>query len=328
MSMEISPDEVQASFLYNDVHQLQNIKGNRDQQQALRQVSQPFEAVFLQTVLKHMRQANNAMRDPDSPLSSRQQDFYQSFYDGQLASEMSKKSHLGIAEMLVKQLAAAVPKGNGKPVSGAPSESARAAESFAVTMHAKPAQGKPIQAPWLPATVLDRIFGGAAEISADGAIAATSDPQKQNFINKLFPYAIRAARALGTSPSVLLAQAALETGWGRGILRRGDQSSYNLFNIKASPGWQGEQVTVAAPEVIDGQTVNQESPFRVYQSFAESFEDYVNFLRSNRRYAKALQHADNPERYFNHLQQAGYATDPQYARKLQGVWQQVQQMLE
>ncbi|HAD40643.1 MAG TPA: flagellar assembly peptidoglycan hydrolase FlgJ, partial [Plesiomonas shigelloides] len=141
-------------------------------------------------------------------------------------------------------------------------------------------------------------------------------------------YAIRAARALGTSPSVLLAQAALETGWGRGILRRGDQSSYNLFNIKASPGWQGEQVTVAAPEVIDGQTVNQESPFRVYQSFAESFEDYVNFLRSNRRYAKALQHADNPERYFNHLQQAGYATDPQYARKLQGVWQQVQQMLE
>ncbi|MGL5005877.1 MAG: flagellar assembly peptidoglycan hydrolase FlgJ [Plesiomonas sp.] len=328
MSIEIAPDEAQASFLYNDVHQLQNIKSNRDQQQALHQVSKQFEAVFLQTILKHMRQANSAMRDPDSPLSSRQQDFYQSFYDGQLASEISKKSNIGIADMLIKQLSAAVPKSNEKPVTGALSESARAAESFAVTMHTKPVQSKSVQPSWLQATVLDRLFGGATDVAVAPVDDAPSNSQKNNFINNLFPYAIRAARALGTSPSVLLAQAALETGWGRGILRSGKQSSYNLFNIKASPGWQGEQVTVFAPEVIDGQSVNQESPFRVYRSFAESFEDYVTFLRSNRRYAKALQHAGNPERYFNHLQKAGYATDPQYARKLQGVWQQVQQMLE
>ncbi|MGL4957616.1 MAG: flagellar assembly peptidoglycan hydrolase FlgJ, partial [Plesiomonas sp.] len=284
---------------------------------------------FLQTVLKHMRQASSAMRDPDSPLSSRQQDFYQSFYDGQLAVEMSKKSRIGIAEMLVKQLGAAVPKTTDKPA-GIASESARAAESFAVTMHAKPTQTKSLYASWLPDTVLDRLFGaGAGSEAVDSALnAQTADPQKQNFIKKLFPYAIRAARALGTSPAVLLAQAALETGWGKGILRHGEKSSYNLFNIKASSGWQGEQVTVSAEEVIDGQTVNQQSPFRVYRSFAESFDDYVRFLQGNRRYAKALQHTDNPERYFNHLQQAGYATDPQYARKLQGLWQQVQQMLE
>ncbi|MGL6295773.1 MAG: flagellar assembly peptidoglycan hydrolase FlgJ, partial [Plesiomonas sp.] len=303
------------------------IKGNRDQQQALRQVSQQFEAVFLQTILKHMRQANNAMRDPDSPFSSRQQDFYQSFYDGQLAVEMSKKSRIGIAEMLVKQLGAVVPKTTDKSA-GIASESARAAESFAVTMHTKPTKAKPLYTSWLPETILDRLFGAGSEAVDPALSVQVADPQKQNFIKKLFPYAIRASRALGTSPAVLLAQAALETGWGRGILRQGEKSSYNLFNIKASSGWEGEQVTISAEEVIDGQVVNQRSPFRVYRSFAESFDDYVRFLQSNRRYAKALQYTDNPERYFNHLQKAGYATDPLYAQKLQGVWKQVQQMLE
>jgi flagellar protein FlgJ len=116
---------------------------------------------------------------------------------------------------------------------------------------------------------------------------------------------------------VLVAQAALETGWGRGIPRHSDgRSSHNLFGIKADAKWQGERLTLPTLEYIEDVAVRTPASFRSYPSYGESFADYVDFLRSNPRYARALQLVDNSEGFARALRDAGYATDPSYARKI------------
>lgn len=150
----------------------------------------------------------------------------------------------------------------------------------------------------------------------------------QEFVATLFPHALKAAKRLGTTPAILIAQAALETGWGKSIIKNAAGSSNNLFNIKADKRWQGDKVTVRTLEYFDGTAVNMTSPFRAYESFADSFDDYVHFLQQNGRYSKALQQAANPETYISHLQQAGYATDPRYAGKVISILRRVQSLLE
>ncbi|MGL5007973.1 MAG: flagellar assembly peptidoglycan hydrolase FlgJ [Plesiomonas sp.] len=150
----------------------------------------------------------------------------------------------------------------------------------------------------------------------------------QEFVATLFPHALKAAKRLGTTPAILIAQAALETGWGKSIIQNAAGSSNNLFNIKADKRWQGDKVTVRTLEYFDGTAVNMTSPFRAYESFADSFDDYVHFLQQNGRYSKALQQAANPETYISHLQQAGYATDPRYASKVISILRRVQSLLE
>ncbi|GHA58998.1 rod-binding protein [Photobacterium aphoticum] len=103
--MKIAENDTHTA-LYNDMGSLQAIKANPDADNALAQAAEQFEAVFLQTVLKHMRQASEALQsdDEDNPFNSRQQQFYRSMYDSQLAMEMSRQKSLGIADMLVNQL--------------------------------------------------------------------------------------------------------------------------------------------------------------------------------------------------------------------------------
>ena len=119
---------------------------------------------------------------------------------------------------------------------------------------------------------------------------------------------------------MLLAQAALETGWGQYLPKAADGSeSFNLFGIKADSRWQGDSVTVNTSEFIAGQLTRVSAPFRRYASFAESFADYVSFVSGQARYAPALQAAANDGNYAQSLQQAGYATDPRYAEKIQQI---------
>jgi flagellar protein FlgJ len=147
--------------------------------------------------------------------------------------------------------------------------------------------------------------------------AAASGPEA--FTRTLWPHAEHAARALGTDPKALVAQAALETGWGRSVIRHPDgRSSFNVFGIKATPDWQGERVRVATLEYENGVAVRRHAEFRAYGSQAEAFADYVKLLRNNPRYADALGVTD-PAAFAQALQRAGYATDPAYAEKLQRV---------
>jgi len=144
----------------------------------------------------------------------------------------------------------------------------------------------------------------------------------EEFVRRLHPYAEQAAKELGVEPKVILAQAALETGWGRSLIKNSNGSnSFNLFNIKADKAWQGKQAQVATLEFDQGIPKKVNAGFRSYDSFKESFRDYVDFIKSNPRYGDALKKAGNAEQYMRELQRAGYATDPKYADKVMNIYQ-------
>jgi flagellar protein FlgJ len=144
---------------------------------------------------------------------------------------------------------------------------------------------------------------------------------KQIFMSQLLPHAQQAASELGVDANVLLAQAVLETGWGKSVIKnsQGD-SSFNLFNIKADKSWQGKQARVSTLEFDGGVARKEMAGFRSYESYKQSFDDYVSFIKSNPRYSSALKMAENPERYVHELQKAGYATDPNYAEKVLNIY--------
>ena len=118
----------------------------------------------------------------------------------------------------------------------------------------------------------------------------------------------------------MVAQAALETGWGRREILHADGSpSHNLFGIKAGPGWKGPVAEVTTTEFVEGRPVKLKAAFRAYGSYAESFADYARLIGTNPRYAQVMASADDAARFAQGLQRAGYATDPQYADKLARV---------
>ncbi len=142
----------------------------------------------------------------------------------------------------------------------------------------------------------------------------------QSFIDALKPHAERIAKEAGINPDVLMAQAALETGWGRRLVPgKHGGSSNNLFNIKADTRWSGDKSHVSTLE-FDGEVARKErAAFRSYANVEQSLQDYVDFIKEHPRYQQALQVADDPAQYAEALQSAGYATDPQYAQKIQSV---------
>ncbi|MGI3748201.1 flagellar assembly peptidoglycan hydrolase FlgJ [Pseudomonas sp. 15A4] len=147
---------------------------------------------------------------------------------------------------------------------------------------------------------------------------------KDDFVATMMPLAKDAAARIGVDPSVLVAQAALETGWGKSIMRQSDGgSSYNLFGIKAQGGWKGPEARAITSEFRDGQMVKETADFRAYDSYASSFHDLVSFLQNNSRYKETLKSADSPEQFVKELQKAGYATDPSYASKISQIAKQM-----
>ena len=200
-------------------------------------------------------------------------------------------------------------------------------------------QGKQGDAPqplvdmdWKPATAF--AAPQQAPLTINGVEATTpSAPSKTRFsspaefIATMLPMAEKAAKRLGVEPRFLVAQAALETGWGKSMIKQKDgTNSHNLFGIKAT-GWAGESAKVTTTEYVNGKATKEVAGFRAYDSFEHSFNDYVRLLENNDRYKPAIQVASasgNSERFVNELQRAGYATDPQYARKINQIARKVQ----
>jgi flagellar protein FlgJ len=144
----------------------------------------------------------------------------------------------------------------------------------------------------------------------------------QSFIEQLYPAAQNAAQQLGIDPKALLAQAAIETGWGKHMIHNtSGQNTHNLFGIKADRRWQGDRAMVDTIEFEQGVAATKKASFRVYDSFAESMQDYVGFVKQNPRYEEAVKQIQSPQTYFSELQKAGYATDPQYANKVISVFE-------
>lgn len=143
---------------------------------------------------------------------------------------------------------------------------------------------------------------------------------QDEFVATMLPMAKQAAERIGIDPRYLVAQAALETGWGKSVMRQQDgTSSHNLFGIKAGQSWQGPQARAITNEFRNGEMVKETAQFRSYDSYQDSFHDLVTLLQSKERYQEVLKSADNPEQFVRELQKAGYATDPNYASKISQI---------
>lgn len=145
-----------------------------------------------------------------------------------------------------------------------------------------------------------------------------------DFVNTMLPMAQEAAARIGVDPRYLVAQAALETGWGKSVMRAQDgSSSHNLFGIKAGNSWAGNSARAITSEFRNGAMVKETAEFRSYDSYKDSFHDLVTLLQSNNRYQEVVKSADNPEQFVRELQKAGYATDPNYASKISQIAKQM-----
>jgi len=278
---------------------------DQDKQAALKAAAKQFESIFTTMLFKSMRDANSTFES--DLMKSQNQDFYRQMLDEQMASEMSDSGSLGLADMIVAQL------------------SAGAGEDQSELAMRNAALDTSLRLPVDPETA-NRVTNESVQAASASQPSRFESPQQ--FVQSMKPYADRAANALGIDSSVILAQAALETGWGQKVVKNSLGSSNNLFNIKADSRWQGGKVATQTLEVYDGVPVNERAAFRSYGSYQDSFNDYVRFLNDNPRYKLALQHQGNSEQFIRGIHQAGYATDPKYADKVMRVKAQVDEMLE
>ncbi len=266
--------DLSAATTYTDINALAGLKRDPNSPAAISAVAQQVEALFLQMMLKSMRDATAAEQTDSNEMG-----MYQDMFDKQVALSISQHADLGIGRLLKRQL-------DGK---SAPST-------------VKLNSGESMPAP--PA----------------GVPTAAIAHSPVEFVNRIMPSIQRAASALGVNPLGMLAQAALETGWGQRMPRNADgSSSHNLFGIKAGDGWTGARAAADSMEVIDGVATPRRSTFRAYGSIEESVNDFANLLKSSPRYRDVLAAGGNPGGYVAGMGKSGYATDPDYANKLNQI---------
>jgi len=292
--------ELQKASVYTDFNGLTALRkeAGENAPDALKKAAQQFEAMFMQMMLKSMRDAGgseNGLFDND------QTRLYQDMYDKQLSLNLSQGANgMGLAKMLVQQLQSRV----------GPAEVSGKTGQTAMTVPERGSSAFTLQA--------------APEKSAAVTRAGAAEPQRfdspEQFVSTLWPHAVKTGKRLGVDPKAILAQAALETGWGKSVIQAGDgRSSHNLFNIKADHRWDGERVVKQTLEYRGGVAVKERAGFRAYDSWADSFADYAAFLKGSERYQEALKSGSDGSRFVEHLQNAGYATDPAYADKIKRI---------
>jgi flagellar protein FlgJ len=316
--------------VYADFNGLANLKNQarKDSPEALKEVARQFEAIFLSNLLKGMREAKLA----DGITDNDQSKFYNELYDKQLAVHLSGKPGVGLADLIVKQLGHDQPDSEKSGIENYLNRSAGSQKIISQYPRAVEKQGgNKVDSRVDADTAGSRMIINAYIQDSSPLNEMTEISLKDNharpiqsaedFVRQLHPYAEQAAKELGVEPKVILAQAALETGWGRSLIKNSNGSnSFNLFNIKADKSWQGKQAQVPTLEFEQGIAKKVNAGFRSYASFQESFQDYVAFIKNNPRYGDALKQAGNGERYLHELQRAGYATDPNYANKIMSIY--------
>ena len=279
--------------IYTDLNQLNAIRqqGQEDQSAALKSVAKQFESMFTQMILKSMRSANEVFGQ-DNFINSPEMKFRQQMFDDQLGVSLSQGRGIGLADVLYRQLSQQYLSSDNAPTND---------QGFrTVTANPYPETHK------IPQRIQDARDLNALENPND-------------FIQLMTPYAKKTANNLNTDYRYLLAQAALETGWGQHAIRdKQGNHSFNLFNIKADTRWQGRAVTVPTLEYVDGVAKKETAAFRRYPSIEDSFADFEQFLQQS-RYQTALDNAEKPDMFINELHKAGYATDPNYVQKIQSI---------
>ncbi len=348
---------------YLDVNSLDSVKamGRAKDPQALKEIARKFEGMFVQQMLKTMREANEVFSQGNYFDSSTTR-FHRDMLDQQMVLNLTSGRGIGLADHFYQQMMQSYGAGMKKPEGAQGAEGSVLAQGFLPdAVQYQQSAAKPSVAPAdneifandlesLNAWVMDfmRMSDNSDALSADDESLRTATPlahayipallakpqmvsarsshkasvsdSQENFVMMLRPHAEKAAAELHINPDVLIAQVALETGWGKHVIHdHKGENSYNLFNIKASSGWQGDKVNVTTLEYRDGIAANEKADFRKYTNYAESFSDYVNLMKNSPRYQQALDAGKDSSAYAEALQSAGYATDPLYARKIKSL---------
>ncbi|THB67951.1 MAG: flagellar assembly peptidoglycan hydrolase FlgJ [Gammaproteobacteria bacterium] len=345
--MSLESGNVSSYFSNSGLTELKRNIGGEKTDAAIKQVARQFESMFVQIMMKNMRSATPG----DSLLGSDAVDQYQDMHDKQMSIDLcSNGKGFGIAALVEKQIRMQ----QGLPIEsdadvaardGAQELNLRRFYGTSTSGKAVVSSRKDLTEPSVKATepvvaakpekagleraanvvkqniieggskvVGEKTLAKSAKVMSGGKMAVFTTPEE--FVEGVWDKAKSAAAELGVDPAVLVAQAALETGWGKHVISDGDSKGYNFFGIKADRSWQGDRIRVSTLEYMGGVPKRLKDDFRSYDSIEESFNDYVAFLKDNPRYANALQNSDNPYLYTQSLQEAGYATDPKYASKI------------
>lgn len=323
----------------NAIRQQSNANDKESKDAALKTAAKQFEGIFMQMLMKSMRKAQEVL-ESDSPFNSESTKFYRDMHDQQMSLELSNNGSLGLADLIVRQL--------GGDTENFTPNSMFLSDSKFNKNNAIENVGKSIEQHGISISKADRQTNDSErnalnstlkipfpqqskpQISVVEAFAVQSPEynQPKDFVTALTADAKRVQEKLNVPFEVVIAQAALETGWGQKIIKtEAGQSSNNLFNIKADKRWDGDQTHKETLEFEQGAMVKKREPFRVYETIGESINDYISFLSSSERYKGALEKVNNVEQFLQGLQQAGYATDPKYAEKIMGTLRTVTGLL-
>ncbi|MQA20857.1 flagellar assembly peptidoglycan hydrolase FlgJ [Rugamonas rivuli] len=284
--------------------------------EALKTAATQFEAMFVNMMMKSMREAT----PQDGMMDSQQSKMFTTMLDQQTSQNIAKKG-IGLSDMLIRQLSKTADKqalaiGNeaGDSSSGANGGSFGGLASLmdAKLQRAIAAAGG--------AGAVGSVDDNSAVPATNAANKGSQAPHVRSFQDKLGAHAEEASRATGIPAKFMLGQAALESGWGkREIKGRDGSNSHNLFGIKAGGDWKGKVVEATTTEYVNGKAQTKVERFRAYDSYSDSFKDYAKLLASNPRYEKVLASAGDASSFAQGLQKAGYATDPNYANKLTSI---------
>ena len=294
--------------------------GKKEQALALKAAAEQFESILNQYWVNAMRQTNDAI-NPDSPLHSKYSGFFDDMLTQQHIGSMVNKSGMNknsMTYLITKQFA--------KSLGDEGKELMKELDKMTVSSssHGSYIAGSNVNAARIPTVreftdervnVKDSIANLRKMYEGLPDPASMKDfASEEDFVEKMMPYAIKAVEGMGFNPLVLVAQAALETGWGRHVSK-----GNNYYGIKANSSWKGEREDLASDEFENGKFVKEVSSFRKYADVLESMKDYLSFIKENPRYQNAVDESFNPDEYFSEIQKAGYATDPNYADKLKKI---------
>lgn len=307
------------SRLYTDVQGLEQLHGayKQDPEAVKNEVAHQFESLLVQMMMRSMRDANQAFNS--DLLGSSDMGFYEDIFDKQLSLIISDKG-LGFAQSIIQNIDSHAKKS----VSALPQSEATTSPDKPL-LNPKADVAQPHQSTQPQAD--NQLKHSQMVHSAVSNQAANKSPakssifeSKDDFVKSLWGYAKDAASVIGVNPALLLAQAALETDWGKRIIAGdSDKSSHNLFNIKAGANWKHETATVSTLEQKNDILVKESAHFRRYASFEDSFKDYINLVKNNTRYSSAVKNKGSDAAYLHELQAAGYASDKNYASKIMGI---------
>jgi len=334
-------NKVNSNEFYADFGALAKLKtsARTDPEGALKKVAQEFESIFINMMLKNMRASNDAIGA--DLFSSNEGKQYQEMLDSQMSQSLARSGGMGIADALIRQFQSKDTAGAFNLDQSVGSSTGLSETDFLNQVATQDLARIQTLARQTSADIISQVKATdkqqsysnepASLIKAAATTQSVSTPTStpvqevtfsspDDFIESLWPLAQDAGKKLGVDPKAILAQAALETGWGKYPIAKTDgTASFNMFGIKADSRWSGDRAVVTTLEYQNGIAKQQKAPFRAYQSFSDSFDDYADFLISSERYKGAILAGDDVAMFAEKLQAGGYATDPKYSEKIQRI---------